>query len=90
MTQQHAPTIDMTISGEFRDPPGRYPSLAVIALRVAAFGLMLGFAAIVFWLAVFTLPLLFVFGVAAYLYVRFQMARGKFAGGPSVLRVFRF
>lgn len=90
MTQHDAPTLDMTASGEFRDPPNRYPSLVTIALRVAAFGLMLGFAAIAFWLAVFTVPVLIVLGLAFYLYVRFQMARsGRHSGRPTV-RVFRF
>lgn len=80
----------MTASGEFRDPPSRFPSLATIAMRVAAFGLMLGFAAIAFWLAVFTVPVLIVLGLAFYLYVRFQTARGARHPGRPTVRVFRF
>lgn len=89
MSKHDAPTIDMTTSGEFRDAPHRYPSIMGIALRVAAFGLMLGFAAILFWLAVFTVPVLIVVGLGVYLYARFQMARGRFPGRTTV-RVWRF
>lgn len=90
MIHHDAPTIDMTSTGEFRDPPRRSPSLATIALRVAAFGLMLGFAAIAFWLAVFTVPVLIVIGLAFYLYARFQLARTGRSPGHATVRVWRF
>lgn len=92
MTRDEGPTIDMTPAGEFRDarPPGTAPSLFAIALRVAAFGLLLGFAAIAFWLAVFTLPFIIMIGLGFYLYVRFQMARAARSPGHATVRVWRF
>lgn len=79
--------IDMTASGEFRDAPRQYPSVAAIVARVAAFGLLLGFAAILFWLAVFTVPILILIGIGIYAYARFQLSRQS---ERPVIRVWRF
>ncbi|MDD2876726.1 MAG: hypothetical protein PHT60_07930 [Acidiphilium sp.] len=69
----------MTPAGDFsrdfsRQPVTR-PTLGGILARLVGFTIVLGFAALAFWLAVFTVPILIVVGLVAYAYVRFRMAR---------------
>ncbi|OYV66764.1 MAG: hypothetical protein B7Z59_11900 [Acidiphilium sp. 37-67-22] len=89
MGHHQGPTIDMTVSGDFRDLPTRKPSLVAIAARLLMFGIALGFVAMLFWLAVFTLPVLLLAGAAIYLYARFAPNRGAGPAGPAI-RIFRF
>lgn len=89
MGHYHGPTIDMTVSGDFRDLPTRKPSLVAIAARLLMFGIALGFVAMLFWLAVFTLPVLLLAGVGLYLYARFVPNRNPGPAGPTI-RMFRF
>lgn len=89
MNRDNTPIIDMTASGEFRDMRPKRPSLMTIAARVVAFGLLLGFAALLFWLAVFTIPVLIVLGICAYLFGRFQFARRHGSAGATTIRMWR-
>ncbi len=66
----------MTPSGQFAHEPIAGPTLGVILARVLVFTVALGFAALAFWLAVFTVPVLIVIGLGVYGYVRFKTARG--------------
>ncbi|MGC9270790.1 hypothetical protein [Acidiphilium sp.] len=79
----------MTPSGGFAGSPARGPSFGVILARVVAFTILLGVAALVFWLAVFTVPILMVIGLAGYLYFRFKMARHGGRFGSVTVRHFR-
>jgi len=75
MKTSDGPIIDMTPTGGFVNEPIAGPTLGVIIARVIAFALVLGIAAIAFWLAVFTIPVLIVLGLVGYGYLRFRMAR---------------
>lgn len=84
MKSDNGPIIDMTPEGGFAGSstfkPGRHPpanglSLGMIAARIAAFGVVDGFAVLVFWLAIFTLPLIFLGGLVLYGVYRYQMMR---------------
>jgi hypothetical protein len=76
MKMTNGPIIDMTPAGNFADRPVQGPNLGVILARVLVFSVALGFAALAFWLAVFTVPVLIVLGFVGYLYVRFKTSRG--------------
>jgi hypothetical protein len=78
MKTTNGPIIDMTPSGHFAHEPIAGPTLGVILARVLVFTIALGFAALAFWLAVFTVPVLLVIGLAGYAYLRFKIARGGF------------
>jgi uncharacterized membrane protein len=66
----------MSRNGEFIDPPR--PRLGTIVARLAAFGALLLFAALAFWMALFIIPVLLLLGVAGYFYARHQIKRGRF------------
>ena len=84
MIERDGPVIDMTLNGDFPERPK--PSLGGIMLRLAAFALLLGFGALVFWLAVFTVPVLIVAGLVCYGLFRLQMARHRMRFRPIVVR----
>ena len=73
MATSKGPVIDMTPDGAFIEPPK--PSIGTILVRLALFGLFLCIGAIVFWTAVFVLPVLIVLGVAGYFFARMQLRR---------------
>jgi hypothetical protein len=73
MANSNGPVIDMTPDGAFIEPPK--PSIGTILVRLALFGLFLCIGAIVFWTAVFVLPVLIVLGVAGYFFARMQLRR---------------
>lgn len=73
MANLNGPVIDMTPDGAFIEPPK--PSIGTILVRLALFGLFLCIGAIVFWTAVFVLPVLIVLGVAGYFFARMQLRR---------------
>ncbi|MBW4037097.1 MAG: hypothetical protein HIU90_16660 [Proteobacteria bacterium] len=86
MKMTNGPIIDMTPSGHFAQEPITGPTLGVILARVLVFTIALGFAALAFWLAVFTVPILIVIGLVGYGYFRFKMARGGFTFGHTMMR----
>ncbi|MCF3946971.1 hypothetical protein AiwAL_09535 [Acidiphilium sp. AL] len=87
MNQGNGPVIDMTLEGDFPERPK--PSLGAIMLRLAAFALLLGFGALAFWLAVFTVPVLIVAGLVCYGLFRLQMARHGVRFRPIIVRTTR-
>ncbi|HEX7389191.1 MAG TPA: hypothetical protein VF286_03705 [Acidiphilium sp.] len=87
MTHGNGPVIDMTLNGDFRQRPK--PSFGAIVLRLAAFALFLGFAALAFWLTVFAMPLLIVAGLICYGVFRVQMARRGLRFRPVFVRTTR-
>lgn len=87
MQTSHGPIIDMTTDGDF-SPSGPPPvSFGTVILRLIAFTILLGIGALAFWLALFTLPVLIIGGLALYAYVRFRLKRGGLSG--IVVRRFR-
>ena len=73
MANDESPLIDMTPDGRFIEPPK--PTLGMILLRLAAFGLFLCIGALVFWTMLFMLPVLILLGVIGYFAARSQMRR---------------
>jgi hypothetical protein len=73
MANSHGPVIDMTPEGAFIEPPK--PTIGTILVRLALFGLFLCIGAVVFWTALFVLPILIVLGVAGYFFARMQLRR---------------
>jgi hypothetical protein len=73
MAKQNGPVIDMTPDGAFIETPK--PSLGTVLARLALFGLFLCIGAVVFWTAVFVLPVLIILGVAGYFFARMQLRR---------------
>jgi hypothetical protein len=65
------PVIDMTPDGAFVTPPK--PTLGGILIRLAAFGVFLCLAALVFWTVL--IPVLLVLGVVGYFYARTRLRR---------------
>ena len=55
-------------------------SLGTVIARLAMFGLLIGFGVLLFWLAVFTLPVIFLGGLVLYGIYRFQMMRLRRSG----------
>ena len=51
---------------------------AVAQVQNPAFGALLLFAALAFWMALFIIPVLLLLGVAGYFYARHQIKRGRF------------
>jgi fatty acid desaturase len=86
MKTTNGPIIDMTPSGHFAQEPITGPTLGVILARVLVFTIALGFAALAFWLAVFTVPILIVIGLVGYGYFRFKTARGGFSFDRAMSR----
>ena len=71
MKKSDAPVIDMTVDGAFIDRPTRPPvSFGTIAARLVAFGVALSVAALLFWAALFIIPVLMVLGVVGYFFTR--------------------
>jgi hypothetical protein len=66
----------MTPEGAFIEPPR--PTLGGILVRLAAFAVFLCVAAVLFWTALFVIPVLFVLGVVGYFVARAQMRRQGF------------
>ncbi len=64
----------MSPDGTILEPPK--PTLGTILLRLAAFGVFLCIAALVFWTALLVLPFLLLLGVIGYFALRSQMRRG--------------
>jgi uncharacterized protein YneF (UPF0154 family) len=52
--------------------------LGGILVRLAAFAVFLAVAAVLFWTALFVIPVLFVLGVVGYFVARAQMRRQGF------------
>lgn len=79
MANSNGPVIDMTPDGTFIEPPKPSrppkPSLVTILVRLALFGLFLCIGAIVFWTAVFVIPVLIVLGAVGYFFARMQLRR---------------
>lgn len=73
MANRDAKLIDMTPDGRFIEPPK--PTLGMILLRLAAFGVFLAVGALVFWTMLFMLPVLILLGVIGYFVARGQMRR---------------
>jgi hypothetical protein len=73
MANSNGPVIDMTPDGAFIEPPK--PSIGTILVRLALFGLFLCIGAIVFWTALFVLPVLILLGVVGYFFARMQLRR---------------
>lgn len=78
MKDSEGPIIDMTPSGQFAQEPITAPALGTIVLRVLLFTIALGFAALAFWVALFTVPILMILGLVGYGWFRFNAARGHF------------
>ena len=64
----------MRPDGTIIEPPK--PSLGMILLRVAAFGVFLCLAAVLFWSLIMLLPLLILLGVIGFFALRAQLRRG--------------
>ena len=61
----------MTPDGTFIDPPKPVPvSFGTIVARLIAFGVALCFVALLFWAALFIIPVLVVLGVVGYFFAR--------------------
>ena len=62
--------------------PARHSlSFGTLIARLAAFAILIGFGVLLFWLAIFTLPVIFFGGVVLYGFYRFQMMRLRRRGG---------
>jgi hypothetical protein len=70
MANSNGPVIDMTPDGAFIEPPK--PTLGTILVRLAMFGVFLCVAVVIFWTALFMLPVLIVLGVIGYFLARSQ------------------
>ena len=89
MKNDNGPIIDMTPDGRFPQSTGPWPqtprslSLGAIALRLIGALVLIGLAVAVFWITVFTLPLIFLGGIILYGVYRFQLMRhgGRPFGG---------
>jgi uncharacterized membrane protein len=74
MANSNGPVIDMTPDGAFVEPPKPAPaSFGTIVARLIAFGVALCVAAVLFWAALFIIPVLIVLGVIGYFIARGQM-----------------
>lgn len=74
MEKSDGPVIDMTPDGAFIDAPKPAPvSIGTIVARLIAFGVGLCIVAVLFWAALFIIPLLLVLGVVGYVFARGQM-----------------
>jgi uncharacterized membrane protein len=73
MSNFNGPVIDMTPDGTFVERPK--PALGTILARVAIFGIALCVVAVLFWAAVFIIPVLIVLGIVGYFLARVQMRR---------------
>jgi hypothetical protein len=71
MANSNGPVIDMTPDGAFIEPPK--PTLGTILVRLAAFAVFLCVGAVLFWTALFVIPLLLVLGAVGYFVARAQM-----------------
>ncbi len=61
----------MTPDGAFIEPPRRKPaSFGTIVARLIAFGVALCVVAVLFWAALFIIPVLIVLGVVGYFFAR--------------------
>lgn len=81
--------IDMTIEGEFRDPPRPSPLNRVLvwAVIVAIIAGCLAFAAVALWLLAIILPMAIVAALIAWGVLRFQLWRaGWRRGSPTESR----
>jgi uncharacterized membrane protein len=81
MAKSDGPVIDMTPDGAFIDPPKSTPgpvSFGTIIARVIAFGVALCMVAVLFWAALFIIPMLIVLGVVGYFFARGPMRRAQF------------
>lgn len=81
MNNRRSPELDMTLTGEFVDPP-RQPKLGSImprlifwAIVIAIIAGALAIAALALWLAMLLLPVVLIAGVVAYALHRFQSWR---------------
>ena len=74
MEKSDGPVIDMTPDGAFIDAPKSAPvSIGTIVARLIAFAVGLCIVAVLFWAALFIIPLLLVLGVVGYVFARGQM-----------------
>jgi uncharacterized membrane protein len=74
MAKSDGPVIDMTPDGAFIDPPKPAPaSFGTIIARLIAFGVALCVVAVLFWAALFIIPVLIVLGVVGYFLGRGQL-----------------
>ena len=71
MEKLDGPVIDMTPDGAFIDPPKPAPiSIGTIIARLIAFGVALCVVAVLFWAALFIIPVLIILGVVGYFFGR--------------------
>jgi uncharacterized membrane protein len=71
MRKSDGPVIDMTPDGAFIEPPKpQAVSFGTIVARLVAFGVALCVAALLFWAALFIIPVLMVLGVVGYFFTR--------------------
>ncbi len=75
MANSDGPVIDMTLDGTFIEPPK--PTLGTILVRLAAFGVFLCIAGLLFWTVMFLIPVLLVLGVAGYFFARAKLRRAS-------------
>lgn len=73
MVNRNGPIIDMTPDGRIVEPAK--PSISMILLRLAAFALALCLAAVMFWAALFVIPILLLLGLVGYFAFRMQIRR---------------
>jgi len=76
MATSEGPVIDMTPDGAFIEPPK--PTLGTILLRLAAFGVFLCIAGLLFWTVLFLIPVLLVLGVVGYFFARTKLRDSGF------------
>jgi hypothetical protein len=73
MAKSDGPVIEMTADGSFIEPPK--PKLGTILVRLALFGVALCVAALMFWTALFVIPVLIVLGLLGFLAAKVQIRR---------------
>ena len=78
------PVIDMTSDGRFVRPARTQPAFGAIIARLVGFGVLLGVAAVTFWAALFIIPTLILFGLAAFAVTR--LLGGGVRSGQSLRR----
>jgi hypothetical protein len=76
MATSEGPVIDMTPDGAFIEPPK--PTFGSILLRLAAFGVFLCIAGLLFWTVLFLIPVLLVLGVVGYFFARTKLRGTSF------------
>ncbi|HUW80196.1 MAG TPA: hypothetical protein VMV54_04775 [Acidocella sp.] len=73
MANSNGPVIDMTPDGAFIEPPK--PTLGTILMRLVAFAVFLCIGAVVFWTALFVIPILIVLGIVGFFLAQMRFRR---------------